>query len=146
MRVVADRHAFTAGSTDHQSLQQRRALACRSTVPFRAPGERIALHSLAVQLVLFPGNIARMNVAKQDPLLAWYQTRAHLAIGQMALFGATENECAGIARVVDDLPCAAVQKLGPDQFTLMRPAAQRRGNRSPFEWNSLTTARQDPVR
>ena len=65
-----------------------------------------------------------MNVAKQYPLLARYQTRAHLAIGQMALFSATENECAGIARVVDDLPCAAVQKFSPDKFTLMRPAAQ----------------------
>ena len=41
MRVVADGHAFTAGSTDHQSLQQRRALACRPTVSFRAPGERV---------------------------------------------------------------------------------------------------------
>jgi hypothetical protein len=29
----------------------------------------------------------------------------------MALFGAAENECARIARVMDDLPCAAVQKL-----------------------------------
>jgi hypothetical protein len=48
MRVVADGHPFTAGSTDHQSLQQRSALACRSTVPLRAPGERVALHPLAV--------------------------------------------------------------------------------------------------
>src|SRR5580698_1230208 len=124
MRVVADGHAFTAGSTDHQSLQQRRALACRSTVPFRAPGERVALHPLAVRLVLLPGNIAGMNVMQQDPLLARYQTRTHLAIGQMALFGAAENECARIARVMDDLPCATVQKLAPDKFALVRPAAQ----------------------
>ncbi len=29
--------------------------------------------------------------------MAWYQTRAHLAIGQMTLFGPTEDEGAGVA-------------------------------------------------
>ena len=120
MRVVADRHAFTASSTDHKPLQQCRTLACWSTAPLGAPGERIALHALAVRLVLFPGNVAGMHVAQQNPLLAWHQTRADLAIGQMALFGATEDEGAGIARIVDDLPRTTVQQLGPDQLALVR--------------------------
>ena len=65
-----------------------------------------------------------MHVAQQDPLLARYQTRAHLAIGQMALFGAAEDEGAGIARVVNDLPRTTVQQLSPDEFALVRPASQ----------------------
>jgi hypothetical protein len=58
MRVVADRHAFTATSADHDPLQQCRALACRSTASLGAPGERITLHALEVQLILFPSWVA----------------------------------------------------------------------------------------
>ena len=53
-----------------------------------------------------------------------HQTRAYLAIGQVALFGATENEGTSIARVVDDLARTAVQQLRPDEFTLVRTATQ----------------------
>ena len=65
-----------------------------------------------------------MHVAQQDPLLAWHQAGAHLAIRQTALFGAAEDESAGVARVVDNLPRPAVQQFGPNQFAFMRTAAQ----------------------
>ena len=121
MRMVADRHAFTAGSADHKSLQQCRALACPSTPPLGAPGDRIALHALEVRPILFLGNVTRMHDVQQDPLLAGHQTRAYLAIGQPTLFGATEDEGAGVAWVVYDLPLTAVKQLGPDQLALVHP-------------------------
>jgi len=65
-----------------------------------------------------------MHVAQQDPLLTRHQTRAHFAIRQVTLFGATENEGTGIARVVDDLPRSTVQQLGPDEFSFAHAAAQ----------------------
>src|SRR5262249_2832080 len=80
VRMVADRHPFTATSADHHPLEQRCAFACRSTVPLGAPGERIPFHALEVRLILLPGNVARMHVAQQDPFLAWHQAGAHLAI------------------------------------------------------------------
>jgi site-specific recombinase XerD len=79
---------------------------------------------LSEHMVLFPGYIARMHVAQKDPLLARHQTRAHFSIGQVALFGATENEGAGIARVVDDLPRTTVQQLRPDELALVCTATQ----------------------
>ena len=45
-----------------QALQQCRTCASRSTAPFGAPGNCIALHRLQVRLVLLPRYVARMNV------------------------------------------------------------------------------------
>ena len=42
----------------------------------------------------------------------------------MALLRATEDEGAGVARVMDDLPRTTVQQLRPNQFALMHAAAQ----------------------
>jgi hypothetical protein len=63
-----------------------------------------------------------MHVAQQNPFLAWHQTRADFAIRQMPLFGVTEDEGAGIARIVDDLPRTTVQQLGPDQLAFVDAA------------------------
>ena len=122
MRVVADRHAFPASSADHQPLQQRRTFACRSTTSLGTPSDRITFHSLEVRLVLLPGNVTGMHVAQQNPFLAWHQTRAHFVIRQTTLFGATEDEGAGIARVVNDLPRTTVQQLGPNQLAFVDTA------------------------
>src|SRR5215469_17166820 len=124
MRVVANGHPLTASSTDHESLQQCRTFPRRSTTTLGAPGKRVALHALPVQLILLPGNVGRMHVAQQDPLLAWHQAGAHLAIRQTALFSTAEDESASITRVVDNLPRSAMQQFGPNQFPFMRTAAQ----------------------
>ena len=108
MRVIANRHAFAAGSTDHEPLQQCHAFASWPTAPFGAPRRRITLYALEIRLVIFPGNKARVHITQQYPLLAGHQTRAYFAIGQFALLGAAENEGTCIARIVDDLPRATV--------------------------------------
>src|ERR1700733_11196305 len=55
----------------------------------------------------------------------------------MALFGATEDEGTGIARVVDDLPRTTVQQLGPDQFPLVHTAAQAAREQEPLRMELL---------
>src|SRR5262247_1593086 len=122
--MVANGHSLTASSTDDKPLQQCRAFARRSTITLGAPGKRVALHALPVQLILLPGNVGRMHIAQQDPLLAWHQAGAHFAVRQTALFSATEDESASIARVVDNLPRSAMQQFGPNQFPFMRTAVQ----------------------
>src|ERR1700722_18133364 len=55
----------------------------------------------------------------------------------MALFGATEDEGTGIARVVDDLPRTTVQQLGPDQLSLVHTAAQAAREQESFRMELL---------
>ena len=104
------------------------ASPCSSAVPSRAgPRHRSGLQATALLFTRWrfdwyssQANVAGMHVAQQNPFLAWHQTRADFAIRQMALFGATEDEGAGIARIVDDLPRTTVQQLGPDQLAFVR--------------------------
>src|SRR5437667_11202974 len=101
MGVIAHRHAFATSTADYQTLQKRGAFTGGSAATSRAPGKRIALYVLTIAPVLLPSDIARMDVAYQDPLLARHQTRAQLAIGQVALRGAAEKKRARMARTAE---------------------------------------------
>ena len=50
-------------------------------------------------------------------------TASGFSIGALALPSPTEDECAGVAWIVNDLHHAAVQQLAPDQLALVRTAA-----------------------
>lgn len=65
-----------------------------------------------------------MCIAQQDPLLARHVSRADLAVRQTPVLRAAEHEGTRVARVVDDLPGATVQKLRPHELALVRPALQ----------------------
>ena len=82
MRVIAHRHAFPAGTADHEPLQQGRTLPGGTMVPLRTPGERVALHPLQVRQVVFPANVARMCIAQSDPILARDLPGGYLPFGK----------------------------------------------------------------
>jgi hypothetical protein len=123
--VVAHRHAVATDAAHDEPLQQCRSLAWRTLATVVSVGAGVVAQCLLVVLILLPGNVPRMRV-EQDrvPLIAGQRRETHAPVWTAVLAVTTEDECASIAGVVQDLPRAIVRQRAPDQLSLSGTAAR----------------------
>ena len=102
-------------------MQQRGALAGWAAGAVGAVRGRVSGERAQVALVLLEGDVSRMRVGNQGPLLPRHRAVAGLTLGRLA--GATLPICerAGIARVVQGAQHARVRQRRPDKFSLALP-------------------------
>ena len=112
--MIANRHAVSAASTDHQALQQCGAFSRRPAAPIGAHRLCALMQALLVLLVLFPAKVARVSAGNQRvPLIPGHALHAATAMHALALVAAAVDECAGISRVVQDAQHLAMVESRP---------------------------------
>src|SRR3954466_6444597 len=83
--VIADGHTLTATTTDNQSLQQCRALTCRTPATVTSHRLCALVESLLIPLIIFPGYVAGVGSGNQRlPLLLRNHHDAAMAVDSFA--------------------------------------------------------------
>jgi hypothetical protein len=130
--VIADGHASSAASADHESLQQRWAFAGGSGGAVGAVRIGVCCQQLLVVLELFPGQIAGVRVVDQaGPLLAWELSGGGAPVRSLARPALSIDERAGIAGVVQGAKDPPVRQLVPCQLAFAWPFADPAGEPQP---------------
>ena len=145
-RVVPNRHPAPADSTDHQSLQQRWALARRTLAAIGADRLSILPEAPQVLFVLLPGDVAGMSILEQHPLFARQLRVGGASIGVVASPTAAINERTRITRIVKNVQGPAVGEFGPHQVAFVRPLPQPPWKQKPLLAEGFDSAQADAVR
>jgi hypothetical protein len=123
-QVIAQRHSSPAYPAHHQPLEQRRAFPGR-TLSALGP-ERLGRFAQppTIELVLFPGEITRMDVGHDQPLFLWLLANRGVALRRAALAGAAKHKGARVTRIVQHLQGSAVRERRPDEFAFVGSASK----------------------